>query len=49
MSGVSLAGFIAKKPWLLKIMMPLSNWYCNAAGYRKMGLRYNDMLPTYYT
>lgn len=40
MSAPSLATFIAGKPWLSKMMMPLANWYCNAAGYRKLGLRY---------
>lgn len=25
--------------------MPLAEWYVNAAGYRKLGLRYEDLLP----
>jgi hypothetical protein len=39
MSAPSLAPFIQKRPWLLKWMKPLSSWYCNAAGYRQLGLR----------
>jgi len=45
MSQPSLAGYILKKPWLTKIMKPISNWYANAAGYRKLGLRYDDLIP----
>jgi hypothetical protein len=41
MSQPSLANYIVKKPWLAKWMAPLANWYCNAAGYRKLGLRYD--------
>jgi len=26
-------------------MKPLANWYCNAAGYRQLGLRADDLLP----
>jgi ubiquinol-cytochrome c reductase subunit 7 len=37
---VSLAPFIVKRPWLHKLMMPISKWYVNASGYRKMGLRF---------
>ena len=40
MSAPSLANFIIKRPWLSKWMLPLSAWYKNAAGYRKLGLRY---------
>jgi hypothetical protein len=29
-----------KRPWLKRFMTPLANWYANAAGYRKLGLRY---------
>ena len=46
MSQPSLATYIVKRPWLKKMMMPLSNWYCNAAGYRKLGLRYAHLLAT---
>ncbi|KAF4582203.1 ubiquinol-cytochrome C reductase-like protein [Ophiocordyceps camponoti-floridani] len=44
MSAVSLGPFIVKRPWLHKMIMPLADWYANAAGYRKLGLRYDDLL-----
>ncbi|PFH60801.1 hypothetical protein XA68_10315 [Ophiocordyceps unilateralis] len=44
MSAVSIAPFILRRPWLHKMMMPLANWYADAAGYRKLGLRYDDLL-----
>jgi hypothetical protein len=40
MSAPSLAPYIMKRPWLQRWMKPLANWYCNAAGYRQLGLRY---------
>ena len=40
MSAPSLAPYILKRPWLQNWLKPLSNWYCNAAGYRQLGLRY---------
>jgi len=40
MSAPSLANAIVKRPWLQRLMTPLANWYCNVAGYRKLGLRY---------
>jgi hypothetical protein len=40
MSQPTLAGYIVKRPWLKRWVMPLANWYANAAGYRKLGLRY---------
>jgi len=26
-------------------MIPLANWYANAAGYRRLGLRADDLIP----
>lgn len=40
MAPISLAGFVTKRPWLHKALMPIANWYANAAGYRQIGLRY---------
>lgn len=40
MSGYSLAPFILRRPWLANMVMPAANWYANAAGYKKLGLRY---------
>ncbi|ORY09370.1 cytochrome b-c1 complex subunit 7 [Clohesyomyces aquaticus] len=45
MSTPSLAPFILKRKWLASWMKPLSNWYCNAAGYRQLGLRADDIIP----
>ena len=40
MSAPSMTKFIAKRPWLKRWIVPLANWYADAAGYRKLGLRY---------
>ncbi|KEF52657.1 ubiquinol-cytochrome c reductase subunit 7 [Exophiala aquamarina CBS 119918] len=45
MSGPSLAPYILKRPWLLSWMKPFANWYANAAGYRRLGLRHDDLIP----
>ncbi|KAL8866906.1 MAG: hypothetical protein Q9198_008715 [Flavoplaca austrocitrina] len=37
--------FIAKRPWLKRWIVPLANWYADAAGYRKLGLRADDLIP----
>jgi ubiquinol-cytochrome c reductase subunit 7 len=42
MSHPTLAGFIIKRPWLKRWMQPLSEWYFDNAGYRKLGLRYGQ-------
>lgn len=39
MSAYSLAPFVLRRPWLTKMLMPMADWYANAAGYRKLGLR----------
>ena len=44
MSSPSLANAIVKRPWLKKWMQPLANWYVDAAGYRKLGLRYDYII-----
>ncbi|KAK4448268.1 cytochrome b-c1 complex subunit 7 [Podospora aff. communis PSN243] len=44
MTAPSLAPFIIARPWLKSLVMPLANWYGNAAGYRKMGLRADDLI-----
>ncbi|KAK0635906.1 cytochrome b-c1 complex subunit 7 [Bombardia bombarda] len=44
MAPPSLAPFILKRPWLAKALLPLSNWYSNAAGYRQLGLRFDDLI-----
>ncbi|RMY93165.1 hypothetical protein D0861_02072 [Hortaea werneckii] len=41
MSYPSLAPYIMKRPWLMRWMRPLSEWYFDNAGYRKLGLRWD--------
>ncbi|KAF2766405.1 ubiquinol-cytochrome c reductase complex 14 kDa protein [Teratosphaeria nubilosa] len=45
MSYPSLAPFIQKRPMLMRWLKPLSNWYFDNSGYRKLGLRADDLLP----
>ncbi|KAK1756858.1 cytochrome b-c1 complex subunit 7 [Echria macrotheca] len=44
MSAPSLIKFAAKRPWLIKLLTPVANWYANAAGYRQMGLLADDLI-----
>ncbi|EEQ28339.1 Cytochrome b-c1 complex subunit 7, mitochondrial [Microsporum canis] len=32
-------------PWFKNAMKPVASWYANAAGYRKLGLRLDDLIP----
>ncbi|KAL4950502.1 cytochrome b-c1 complex subunit 7 [Aspergillus filifer] len=45
MSAPSLANFIVKRPALRRWIQPIANWYVDAAGYRKLGLRHDDLIP----
>ncbi|EHA52270.1 Cytochrome b-c1 complex subunit 7 [Pyricularia oryzae] len=45
MSYPSAAPFILRRPWLKKLLMPVAEWHANAAGYRQMGLRADDLIP----
>lgn len=45
MVGLSLAPFVLRRPWLAKMLTPAANWYANAAGYRKLGLKYDAPPP----
>ncbi|PSK34471.1 cytochrome b-c1 complex subunit 7 [Elsinoe australis] len=45
MSQPSFASAIVKRPWLKRWMQPLANWYGDASGYRKLGLRADDLIP----
>ena len=40
---VSLAPFVLRRPWLSKMLKPVASWYVGATGYRKLGLRYDDL------
>ncbi|WFD27003.1 Cytochrome b-c1 complex subunit 7 [Malassezia nana] len=42
--SISLANFIKSSPSLLKLVQPVANAYANAAGYRQMGLKYEDLI-----
>ncbi|GAB0137750.1 Cytochrome b-c1 complex subunit 7 [Epichloe bromicola] len=44
MTGFSLAPFVLRRPWLANMVMPAANWYANAAGYKKLGLRFDDLV-----
>jgi hypothetical protein len=41
--GYSLAGWIKSSRTLSKYIKPVANWYADLAGYRKMGLKYDDL------
>ncbi|KAF7186671.1 Cytochrome b-c1 complex subunit 7 [Pseudocercospora fuligena] len=45
MSVPSIAPQIMKRPWLKRWMEPLSKWYFDNSGYRKLGLRADDLIP----
>ncbi|KAJ5542137.1 hypothetical protein N7535_004560 [Penicillium sp. DV-2018c] len=45
MSAPSLASYIVKRPWLKRWMTPLAHWYTDAAGYRRLGLKFDDLIP----
>ncbi|KAF2461582.1 ubiquinol-cytochrome c reductase subunit 7 [Lineolata rhizophorae] len=45
MSAPSIAPFVLKRPWLSRWMIPLANWYADLSGYRKIGLRADDLIP----
>ncbi|KAI5467202.1 cytochrome b-c1 complex subunit 7 [Mariannaea sp. PMI_226] len=40
----SLAPYIISRPWLASFFKPVASWYTNAAGYRQLGLRYDDLI-----
>ncbi|KAJ5113452.1 hypothetical protein N7478_006851 [Penicillium angulare] len=45
MSAPSVANYIVKRPWLKRWMTPIANWYTDAAGYRRLGLKFDDLIP----
>ncbi|KAI9889904.1 MAG: Cytochrome b-c1 complex subunit 7 [Vezdaea aestivalis] len=45
MAQPSFTKFIINRPWLLRWVTPMSKWYANAQGYRKMGLKSDDLIP----
>jgi len=42
--GYSLNGWIKSSRTLSQYVKPIANWYANLAGYRQMGLKYDDLL-----
>ncbi|EJD42008.1 14 kDa subunit of cytochrome bd ubiquinol oxidase [Auricularia subglabra TFB-10046 SS5] len=42
--GFSLAPWIMKRPGLLRALKPISGWYVQQAGWRKVGLLYDDLI-----
>ncbi|KAJ5238560.1 ubiquinol-cytochrome c reductase complex 14 kDa protein [Penicillium chermesinum] len=45
MSAPSITNYIVKRPWLKRWMTPLAQWYTDAAGYRRIGLKADDLIP----
>ena len=41
--GPSLAPAIRKNRGLYAWVKPIADWYANASGYRKVGLKYDDL------
>ncbi|GLI76954.1 cytochrome b-c1 complex subunit 7 [Penicillium ochrochloron] len=45
MSAPSISNYIVKRPWLKRWMTPIAQWYTDAAGYRRLGLKFDDLIP----
>ncbi len=41
--GVSVASTIRRNRTLYAWLKPVADWYANAAGHRKFGLKYDDL------
>lgn len=41
--GLSLAPQLAKSRSLYSLLKPVADWYAQAAGYRRLGLKYDDL------
>ncbi|KAK4179889.1 cytochrome b-c1 complex subunit 7 [Triangularia setosa] len=44
MSAPTLVNYVAKRPWLQKLLKPVASWYTNASLYRQMGLKADDLI-----
>lgn len=42
--GLSLARYISQSPVLMRFIRPVANAYARAAGYRQLGLKYDDLI-----
>ncbi|KAH8693144.1 ubiquinol-cytochrome c reductase complex 14 kDa protein [Talaromyces proteolyticus] len=45
MSVPSMTSYVVKRPYLRRWLQPIAEWYTNAAGYRRLGLRADDLIP----
>ena len=45
--GISIAPYVRSSRSLYKWVKPIASWYANLAGYRQMGLRYDDLRTVY--
>lgn len=43
-AGISLARYVKNSPGLMRILRPVASAYANAAGHRKVGLKYDDLI-----
>jgi ubiquinol-cytochrome c reductase subunit 7 len=41
--GLSLAGYVRSSRTLTRWLKPVAIWYSGLAGYRKVGLKYDDL------
>jgi len=41
--GISLAPAILKSRYWTRVLTPIAKWYVNVAGYRQMGMKYDDL------
>ena len=41
--GISLAPYIKSSKTLTRWIQPMASWYANLSGYRRMGLKYDDL------
>lgn len=44
LSGLTAAKYVQSSPLLLRFVKPVANAYAWAAGYRQLGLKYDDLL-----
>ena len=42
--AITLAKYVQASPSLSKLLKPVANAYANIAGYRQVGLRYDDLI-----
>ena len=46
--GPSLAPYVRSSRTLKKYVAPVAQWYANLMGYRKMGLKYDDLRACFH-